>query len=299
MTDADLKAMRRFREYVAPPDEQARQRARAAVAACASSARAGGRRITAGKGRPVRRWALAAAIACALAALLMGPVAGLRTTDRGPTVALPGAEPASAAELQRKAVAALEAARGVLVSRSRIVRDDETIETSEHWADLDQPHSFRTKAVRPGADGSESVQDAGQVLQSADTLLLRRIIAGGCVELELHAADGFGKARDALEQLEDDIEAFDFEVVPPREGDDAALLHLRALASDGRSDLWLDAASHLPVRLDEVSRVGRRGAGTDEQRSTTRFELVERSAAELLPPVPAGAECPRSSRNLG
>ena len=255
---SDLEPLSTFRAYVADPDEAALARAHRAVA-MASRVR------TRRRSDLARRGALVAAVAVVAALLIAlqpssdrgGPPVGTSGTGPG-KLGLPSIAQASAAQVRRGVVAAIDAADGILHERTRtmFLASGQRI-TSESWSDLRHPDAFRSREDRrewsePGS--GVTLTDAGQVPLGGEKLLLRRIIDGRCSELLLRSRGGFGTAaHSALDQIRSDIRTYRFRLIGIEEIGGRSVAHLRHTAVAERTELWVDTATYRPIRSVEIT----------------------------------------------
>lgn len=295
MIDDELHA---FRDYAAAPSPDARARAHAAVARGMREHRTW---------RPRRRVMVlalaAAAVACLVVALQPSGPAG--TGDRGGGPGLgglgpTGLEPADAATVRRRVVAALDAADGILHERSEDVWvPSGDVLRIEAWHDLRERSAFRSRETHRAGDGRASGRtiDSGMVPRPNGEILQRTLVDGRCTEMVIPAARAEGdRATSPVDELRRDIRRGRLTIVGERREGDRTVLHVRSVRSDpdhpgivDRSEVWLDAATYLPIRSLAVHGDPDAGAGAPDeiQRLRSEFDVMPRPADParlLLPP---------------
>jgi hypothetical protein len=228
---------------------------------------------------------------------------------------LGGLGTADAATVRRHVAAAIDAADGILhqTTRDAFVKSGRAI-LSESWTDLRDPVASRTREDR--RDWNEptsgfSVADVGRVPTDAGAMLQREVSDGRCTETLFTGAGGSApRGQSPLSAIRADVQAHRYRVIGVERSGGRRLLHLRWRATDpehpqvqDRSDLWVDPYSYVPVRSDSIYGDPSVPAGdpNEPQRMTSDFELLRRPAdprGMLLPAVPAGASCPRTTRRV-
>jgi hypothetical protein len=251
------------------------------------------------------------------AAVALQPDGGTPTPRRGSSSsALGSIGNADAAVVRKRVTAAIGGAQGILHSTTTdlFTRSGNVI-ASESWSDVRDSAFFRIREDRsrwPNPASGFMVSELGRVRQGDGSMLQRVVADGRCTELvtngEALGADPMAPIRDAVTPIRDAVSARRMVVLGPQQVGGKPALHLREQHADpdfpamvDTTDLWVDPATYLPVR--SISSAGDPTAAAGDpnelQRLTTDYELAPRPAdmaAALLPPVPAGATCDRTTR---